>query len=96
MLDAWRNGDEAALAALVGAGLAGGLGSASLHDALFTERNRTMASSVREHLAAGGQSFVVVGAAHLVGEGSLVELLRAGGASVERMGSTETEAQSNP
>lgn len=47
---------------------------------LFHERNQTMAQDIQTFLEEGqGDYFVVVGAGHLIGEGSIVELLRAAG-----------------
>lgn len=57
-----------------------------LHEVFLYRRNRTMARRIQELLAAGGNSFVVVGAAHLVREQSIPSLLRAAGHPVERIG----------
>jgi uncharacterized protein YbaP (TraB family) len=46
-------------------------------------RNRSWIPALEKAHAAGG-AFVAVGALHLVGEGSVVELLRARGFTVER------------
>lgn len=48
-----------------------------LYRALFTDRNAVMAEAVRGYLRAGGTTLVVVGSGHLVGRGSVVELLEA-------------------
>jgi len=44
-----------------------------------------MADRAEEYLAEGGTGFYVVGAAHIVGEGALVELLRDRGYTVEKV-----------
>jgi uncharacterized protein YbaP (TraB family) len=82
MTDHWRRGSTTGLAAeldemRVKAPLA--------FDALFTQRNRTMASGLDTMLHQTGHYFVVVGAGHLVGKGSVVEELRAKGYSVEQL-----------
>jgi uncharacterized protein len=53
-------------------------------DALFTARNRKMAVELDRMLAQPGRYFVVVGAGHLVGKGSVVEELRGKGYLVEQ------------
>jgi uncharacterized protein YbaP (TraB family) len=81
MDQAWASGDVAALEALFEtqwreAGPA-------LHEAIILERNRAWANAIERRLAGSGRVFIAVGAAHLIGEGSVVELLRARGIAVE-------------
>ncbi len=45
-------------------------------DAIYYQRNKTMAEKISGHLNGDKDVFVVVGAGHLVGEQSIVELLR--------------------
>jgi uncharacterized protein YbaP (TraB family) len=52
---------------------------------LFTQRNETWVVTLMQELDGAGVDFVAVGAAHLLGEGGLVELLRARGVTVERV-----------
>ena len=58
----------------------------AFHETLLYGRNRAMARRIGDLLAAGGDSFVVVGAAHLVGEQGIPALLRSAGHPVERVG----------
>jgi uncharacterized protein YbaP (TraB family) len=51
---------------------------------LLLQRNVNMADSVASYLTRGDTVFVTVGAAHLVGEGSVVDLLKAKGFQVEK------------
>ncbi len=51
----------------------------ALYDELLLKRNRVMADGVEHLLAQPGTYFVVVGAGHLVGQGNVLELLRAKG-----------------
>ncbi len=51
--------------------------------AMITDRNLAMTKLVEEYLAEDGTGFFAVGAAHIVGEGAAVELLRAEGYTVE-------------
>lgn len=71
---AWRNGDVAALERLLMEGFAD---APEIAERLLYERNRNWVEPVERCLADNDRCFIVVGAAHLVGPGSLVELLRA-------------------
>lgn len=57
--------------------------TAHLLDRLLLSRNKSWIPTIEKVHAAGG-AFVAVGALHLVGEGSVVELLRSRGFTVER------------
>lgn len=54
--------------------------------AMITARNLTMADYAEQALASGKEVFICVGAAHIVGQGALVELLTQRGYTVERVG----------
>lgn len=57
-----------------------------IYDKMFTRRNRIMADGVGEFAAGGeGDYFVVVGAAHLLGPESVVQMLRDEGFSVTQV-----------
>lgn len=56
-----------------------------LFGVLFTQRNRAWVETLTAELNGAGVDFVAVGAGHLVGDGGLVELLRARGVTVERI-----------
>lgn len=56
-----------------------------LFEVLFTRRNRAWVETLTHELNGAGVDFVAVGAGHLLGEGGIVELLRARGVSVERV-----------
>lgn len=58
---------------------------ADYYDKLLTQRNLGMRDRAVEWLEAGDKVFFAVGAAHLVGEDGLVELLRAAGYTVEQL-----------
>ena len=58
--------------------------SAAERHATFTVRNRAWLERLLPELRRGG-AFVAVGLAHLVGEGSLLALLRAEGLVIERV-----------
>lgn len=79
---AWRRGDEAALQALVTAEFGH---TPEFGEALLGARNRRWLPLLEEVLHTPGQTaFVVVGAAHLLGEDSVVALLRQAGYRVAR------------
>jgi uncharacterized protein YbaP (TraB family) len=87
-LDAYVEGDETHFLALSRAQMEvqaadDDPGAARLADRLLLARNRSWIPALEKAHAAGG-AFVAVGALHLIGEGSVVELLRARGFTVER------------
>lgn len=82
-MSAWKRGDpEAMLELLVGP--MNTPGYRPLFERIFLERNRRMAAAVEDYLSEEGTYFVVVGSGHLVGEGSIVALLRRAGHPVEQ------------
>lgn len=85
LFDAWKQGDADHLAELL---LTDGLQQhpeyQPLFEQIYSARNRAMAQRIGRLLTAGGNHFVVVGAAHLVGEDGLVALLRQAGLTVEQ------------
>ena len=91
MLALWASGDEAAFTAYLCEEEAF---SSPEEEALYEEynnamlisRNLNMASFVEDVLKTGQEVFVCVGAAHVVGPGAMVELLRQRGYTVELVG----------
>jgi uncharacterized protein YbaP (TraB family) len=83
MVTAWETGQDKALLQLVDAGFGG---FAPLAKALLDTRNRNWIPMLREFLGQPGQTtLAVVGAAHLFGEASVVDLLRLHGYTVRRL-----------
>lgn len=81
MDDAWARGDVAALeSALAPQWEEVG---AIVHEAVILRRNRAWADEIAERLDGSGRMFIAVGAAHLVGDGNVVDLLRTRGIAVE-------------
>lgn len=76
VLDAWRRGDAAALAALLSREYRA---FPALYRPLVSERNRRWLPQIERLLNARDNTLVVVGALHLVGDGGLLELLRRDG-----------------
>jgi hypothetical protein len=65
-----------------------------LYDALVTERNSAWVESLERMLDDGHRYLVVVGALHLVGNGSVIEKLGERGHRVERLGKATSAAGS--
>ena len=89
LVAAWRAGDADALAALVTSGIGGTPG---LRRRVLTDRNARWIPQIEallDRTSADGTPedvLVVVGAGHLVGPGSVVEMLEARGLTVTRVG----------
>jgi uncharacterized protein YbaP (TraB family) len=81
IVQSWLKGDEARLAGLL---LTGMRGYPELYDKVLVERNRRWAAEIGKLVDQGGGAMVVVGAAHLVGSDSVLEMLKAKGYSVEQ------------
>ncbi|MBC7767236.1 MAG: TraB/GumN family protein [Phycisphaerales bacterium] len=78
---AWARGDVGELERLLAPQWqAAGRG---IHEAVILNRNRDWADQIAARLEGSGRVFIAVGAAHLVGEDSVVDLLRARGIAVE-------------
>ena len=73
VLSAWRQGDAPRLAALLSSEYRA---FPSLYRPLVSDRNQHWLPQVEQLLKGDGNSLVVVGALHLVGDGGLLELLR--------------------
>jgi uncharacterized protein len=81
-LAAWRKGDEAKMEELYIKGLKG---YPKLYQTLIVDRNNKWVRDIEGHLNGSGNTMVVVGAAHLVGDNSVVNLLRKRGYKVVKL-----------
>jgi uncharacterized protein YbaP (TraB family) len=81
MNKAWARGDTAKLAGYF-AKMDKEL-SPQVYNTLIRDRNERWVTQIREIMAGSGKTFIAVGAAHLIGEGSVVTLLRKQGYKVE-------------
>lgn len=82
MVDAWAAGEDDQLATLMNDGVS----EPALFEALLVTRNRAWIPQIEALLAREGENaFVVVGAGHLVGESSVVDMLRQAGYTVTRL-----------
>ncbi|HET9813570.1 MAG TPA: TraB/GumN family protein [Sphingomicrobium sp.] len=82
MLSAWVRGDVGAIARTFNHDLAA---SPALRDALLKRRNLNWSQWVDRRMAAPGSIMIAVGAGHLAGHDSLVELLKREGYRVRRV-----------
>lgn len=88
MLELWASGDEQAFSDYLNAEeVPEDPAEAALmeeyNEAMITSRNLSMADFAEEALRSGKEVFIVVGAAHVVGEGAMADLLTQRGYTVE-------------
>jgi uncharacterized protein YbaP (TraB family) len=81
-LVAWRKGDEAKMEELYIKGLKL---YPKLYRTLIVDRNNIWVRDIEGYLNGSGNTMVVVGAAHLVGDNSVVNLLRKRGYKVVKL-----------
>ena len=82
MVEAWRDGELESLSAEL---LDDFDEFPGLYETLVLRRNRSWVPALERMLADGQRHLVVVGALHLVGDDSVIELLQARGHAVERL-----------
>lgn len=82
MVEAWKKGDIEALDRLVNGSMKD---SPETYDLMIVQRNRNWVPQIESFLNDDENYLVVVGAGHLVGNESVIRLLREGGHHVERM-----------
>lgn len=82
MISAWTRGDVDAIAKTFNKELEG---SPELENALLTQRNSNWNTWIKRRLGQPGAVMVAVGAGHLAGDGSVIELLRKDGLKVRRI-----------
>ncbi len=87
LIAAWRNGDTSRLEELLFRELERTPELAPFYERVIFERNETMHASLEKMLESGKSYFVVVGAAHLVGERGIVARLKSQGRSVSKLDS---------
>lgn len=81
---AWTNGDAKAMESLMLKGSVGTRNASFIYEKLLYERNNKMSSRIEDYLKTRETYFVVVGAAHLIGNRGIVEILRKKGYAVEQ------------
>lgn len=85
LLTAWKGGDATRLDNLLNEEYRTDRAAQRMYRILIVDRNALMAGKIADLLRQGGAYFVVVGAAHLVGEESIVNLLRREGYRLEKL-----------
>lgn len=81
MINAWASGDIDKVSRLMNAGMAE---TPELIEALLYKRNRTWVPRIEKLAKTEGKYFIAVGAAHLAGDQSVIELLESRGYEVHR------------
>jgi uncharacterized protein YbaP (TraB family) len=82
MLDAWAKGDVNGIARTFDRDLAA---SPELQQALIRQRNANWTKWIREQMAEPGSLMVAVGAGHLAGKESVIEMLKRQGLRVRQI-----------
>ena len=90
MIGAWFSGDDALFMEMFEAQSGDSELARRFTEQLLDQRNLSMTAKIRSFLSEEGTFFVLVGAAHLIGENSIVDLLRRDGIQVERLNSQTT------
>jgi uncharacterized protein YbaP (TraB family) len=85
LTQAWITGDAQGLESIMTRGVVEDRRMSSVYEKLVVERNRNMASKIEEFLRNKETYFVVVGAAHLVGNQGIIEILKGRGYLVEQL-----------
>ena len=91
LFDAWRQGDEESLSLLF-QGDAEGVpaeiadATAAYDEKMYAERNQGFFENAKRYLAEGKKALIAVGAAHIVGEGGVADLLARAGYTVTEIG----------
>jgi len=85
LIQAWKDGDGARLEQLLQDDLRNDPDYRVLYDQLYTQRNRAMTARIQQLLQSGRPYFVVVGAAHLLGEDGIVARLQRAGVEVAQL-----------
>lgn len=83
MVEVWNSGDDARMLEAVSSDP--DISEAEVMKALLIDRNANWIAPIEAMLARNEQDLVIVGAAHLVGDTGVVELLRARGYAIRRV-----------
>ena len=85
LVDAWKSGAVEKMESTVTRSLAEDKRFYTIYDKLIYKRNRNMAQKIEGYLKINGTYFVIVGAAHLLGDKGIIQLLKGKGYSVEQL-----------
>jgi uncharacterized protein len=84
LVKAWTAGDAPGIEAILTKKLQEDPRIHSFYDKFLYLRNREMASKIEFYLKSNGTYFVIVGAAHLIGEKGIIQMLKAKGYKVQQ------------
>ncbi len=84
LVDAWKSGAVEKMESTITKSLAEDRRFYTIYDKLIYKRNRNMTQKIEGYLKTNGTYFVVVGAAHLLGDKGIIQLLKDRGYSVEQ------------
>ncbi len=82
---AWSTGDTKGMESILTRSLSEDKALSPIYEKLVYERNKKMASKIRDFLKAKETYFIIVGAGHLVGSEGIIELLKRDGYRVEQL-----------
>jgi uncharacterized protein len=85
ILCAWQKGDTEAMGSILTRNLPERKDMSAVYEKIVNDRNRSMSGKIEELLKSREVVFVVVGAGHLVGKGSIIEILRDRGYRIEQL-----------
>jgi len=85
LVDAWKSGAVEKMEWTITKSLAEDRRFYTIYDKLIYKRNRNMAQKIEGYLKTNGTYFVVIGAAHLLGDKGIIQLLKDRGYSVEQL-----------
>ena len=85
LVDAWKSGAVEKMESTITKSLAEDRRFYTIYDKLIYKRNRNMAQKIEGYLKTNGTYFVVVGAAHLLGDKGIIQLLKDRGYSVQQL-----------
>jgi len=85
LVDAWKSGAVDKMESTITRSLAEDRRFYTVYDKLIYKRNREMAQKIEGYLKTNGTYFVIVGAAHLLGDKGIIQLLKGKGYSVEQL-----------
>jgi uncharacterized protein YbaP (TraB family) len=92
LIEAWKSGDEDKIVKIINKTPDDFPQLKTLMEKLLDDRNVTMSAKIQEYLQKGGTYFIVVGAAHIVGEKGIVDILKKDNKlKIQRISSTETK-----
>lgn len=84
MVRAWASGDAPAMESILNQGFTESAALSPVYEKLIDRRNAKMAARIEGYLASRETYFVIVGAAHLVGKGGIIERIVSRGYPAEQ------------